>query len=165
MNALKTIFPQRLVMVLGLCLALVLSPLAMAQGQMLTPADQVEIATFTLTTDVLQRMQAVTTEGKAMKTKHAALDMSKVHSLDDMATQMVAVDPRIKPLLAKHGFTAHQFVVANLALINAVMAANAQNNPEMAGQGDKSTYNAANVAFYEAHRDAINTMMQQAGGG
>lgn len=163
MGSMKTVFARRFLTVLGLCLLWVLPSMAMAQGQALTAADSVEIASFTLTPDVLQRMQAVTTEGKAMKTKQAALDMSKVHSLDDMAAQMVAVDPRIKPLLAKHGFTPHQFMVANLALINAVMAVNAQNNPQMAGQGDKSTYNAGNVAFYEAHRDAINAMLQQAG--
>lgn len=156
---------KRLLALAAICLLFCLPSLAMAQGQVLTAADRAEIASFTLTTDVITRLQGVTTDGQAMHTKHAALDMSQVHSLDDMANQMAAVDPRITPLLAKHGFTPHQFVVANLALVNAVTAANAANNPGMAGQGDRSTFNPANVVFYEAHRDAINALMQQAGGG
>jgi hypothetical protein len=143
-------------------LGLVFSAASVAQGapQRFSAADRAEIAGFTLNMDVLNRLQAVTSEGRAMHLAKSRLDMSKVHSLDDMATQLVAVDPRIKPLLAKHGFTPHQFLVANLALVGTAMTMRMERDPQMAKRVDKSDLNQANMRFYKAHEAQIVQMLQ-----
>ncbi|RAP59189.1 hypothetical protein [Oleiagrimonas sp. MCCC 1A03011] len=148
-------------------LLLLLAPvLGMAQGvsQRLSASDRAEISNFQLNQDVLARLQAVTADGKAMHVKKSQLDMSKVHSLDDMADQLVSVDPRIKPLLSKHGFTPHQFVVANLALVGTAMAVRMERDPKMAKYIDTSKLNQHNVQFYKSHEAQILRMMQQSQG-
>ncbi|HET7358819.1 MAG TPA: hypothetical protein VFJ04_01610 [Rhodanobacteraceae bacterium] len=147
-------------MLCALCL-LMLPAAAMAQArQTMTPADQAEIAGFKLNEDVITRMAALTAEGRGMQIKKATLDMGTIHSLDDMAAQVVAGDPRIEPLMRKHGFTPHQFLVANLALVSAAMAANMQADPEMAKHVDASKVNMDNVRFYQAHQAQIDRLMQ-----
>jgi hypothetical protein len=144
----------------GLCL-LMLPATAMAQArQTMTPADQAEIASFKLDEGVLTRMAALTADGRGMQIKKAQLDMARIHSLDDMATQVVAADPRIEPLMRKHGFTPHQFLVANLALVSAAMAATMQADPEMAKHVDASKVNMDNVRFYQAHQAEVDRLMQ-----
>ena len=143
-----------------LMLALPALTMAQAAPQVITPADQSEIMKYSLNEDVLDRLSAVTSEGNAMQIKKAQMDMTKVHSLDDLAGQMVANDSRIKPLLSKHGFTPHEFLVANFALVNAAMAANMRKDPEMAKHVDASKVNEANVSFYTSHEAAINQMMR-----
>src|SRR5699024_8734921 len=97
---------------------------AFAQVAQLTPSDHAAIHDFNLDTDVLHRLQAVTAKVHALHIDKTRLDTSKVHSLDDMAEQLLAVDPRIKSILADNGFTARQFLVANLALVSTVMMVN-----------------------------------------
>lgn len=135
-----------------------LPSLAMAQSaaQSLGPADRAEIAHFQLNTDVLARLQAVVAESRRMEVRRGQLDMSQVHSLDDMARQLVAVDPRIQPLLERNGFTPHQFVVANLALVTTAMAVSMKRNP---GGGSVPT-DTANMRFYEHHEAQINRLLQ-----
>ncbi len=148
----------------GTCLvalALLLPCIAMAQTPGLSEADRADIHAFTLNNDVLDRLQAVKDEGRAMDIKKSHLDMKKVHSLDDMAGQMVAADPRVKPLLAKHGFTPRQFLVANLALVSTVMTVR---YAEKSGQ-EKSLegqLNPANVRFYKSHKAAIDALVNPA---
>ncbi|MDA3913686.1 hypothetical protein [Oleiagrimonas sp.] len=145
-------------------LAVLLPATLMAQGtpHMLTAADRAEVAGFKLNTNVLDRLQAVTSEGRAMHLKKRRPDMSQVHSLDDMAQQLTAVDPRIKPLLARHGFTPHQFVVANMALVRTAMAVRMQQDPRMSKYVDMSKLDPGNLRFYKAHKSQIDAMM---GGG
>ncbi|KGI77319.1 hypothetical protein LF63_0110560 [Oleiagrimonas soli] len=152
---------------LFVALLMLLAPaLGMAQGvsQRLNAADRAEIANFQLNQDVLARLQAVTADGQSMHIKKSQLDMSKVHSLDDMADQLVAVDPRIQPMLAKHGFTPHQFVVANLALVGTAMAVQMQRDPKMAQYVESDKLNQHNVDFYKSHESQILRMMQQGEG-
>jgi hypothetical protein len=146
---------------LALALALALPAVAMAQAPGLSAADRADIKNFTLNQDVFNRLKAVMTEGRAMHIKRHQMDMSKVHSLSDMASQMVQADPRIKPLLAKHGFTPRQFLVANMALVTTV---------QMVRYGEKtgrakameSQLNPANVRFYQQHKAAIDKLMNPA---
>lgn len=133
---------------------------ALAQNalQHLGPADRAEIASFKLDTDVLARLQAVVAESHRMSVRKQQLDMSQVHSLDDMARQLVAVDPRIQSLLARNGFTPHQFVVANLALVTAALAVNMKRQGGQAANMPET----ANMRFYERHEAQIGRMMQSA---
>jgi len=134
----------------------------MAQGvaQRLGPADRAEIAHFKLDVDVLARLQAVVAESRRMQVRRGQLDMSQVHSLDDMAQQLVSVDPRIKPLLARHGFTPHQFVVANLALVTTAMAESMKNDPGASAVPPDT----ANMRFYEHHEAQVNRLLQSGSG-
>jgi hypothetical protein len=158
---------SRLRMMQWLVMLLVLLPalsLAQSAPQQLSAADRAEVGQFQLNQDVLSRLQAVTSEGQSMHIRKSRLDMSRVHSLDDMADQLTAIDPRIKPLLAKHGFTPHQFVVANMALVGTAMAVRMERDPKMAKYIDTSKLNQHNLAFYKAHEAQILRMMQQGEG-
>jgi hypothetical protein len=149
--------PRWLVAALLLVLvALPTSVLAQSAAQRLGPADRAEIANFRLDVDVLARLQAVVAESRRMQVRRGQLDMSQVHSLDDMAHQLVTVDPRIKPLLARHGFTPHQFVVANLALVTTAMAVSMKRDPG----GASMPTDTANMRFYEHHEAQINRLLQ-----
>lgn len=134
---------------------------AMAQSAMqrLGPSDQAEISDFRLDTDVLARLQAVVIESQRMQLRKGQLDMTRVHSLDDMASQLVAVDPRYVPLLARYGFTPRQFVVANLALTTTAIAVSMKRDPGQAQGADET----ANMRFYESHEAQINRLLQSAG--
>lgn len=143
-------------------LVLLLPALAMAQVPGLSAADRADIQNFTLNQDVLNRLKSVMTEGRAMDIKKSHPDMTKVHSLDDMAGQIVAADPRIKPLLAKHGFTPRQFLVADLALVSTVMTVRyaEKSGQEQAMEGQ---LNPANVRFYKAHKASMDALVNAAG--
>ncbi len=144
----------------ALCaLCLLLPAFAMAQSPALTAADRADIKAFTITPDVFSRLQAVVAEAQKMHIKRARPDMSNVHSLDDVAHQLVATDPRIKPLLAKNGFTPRQFLVANLALVSTVVVMEqAAGTPQ--GKAAQSQLNPANVRFYKQHKAAMDALVR-----
>jgi hypothetical protein len=144
--------------------SLAFAPLAMAQqqGPVLPEADRQAILQYTVTEDSFTRLAATTEEARkaGIKPNENNADYSKVKTLDDLANAVVASDPRIKPLIAKHGFTPREFLLVNIALSNAAMAIQAQTNPEQAKLIDQSKVNAANVAFVNAHRQQISALMQ-----
>ncbi|MET0330949.1 MAG: hypothetical protein ABW154_05900 [Dyella sp.] len=146
-----------------LTLLLAFAPLA-SQAQeapSLPAADQQAIQQYTLTEDVFNRLIAATKEARAAGIKPAQpSDPSKIHNLDDLANQAVGTDARITPIITKNGFTAREFMLANIALMNAAIAVQAQSNPEMAAQIDKSKINQANVAFFQSHQEQIMALMQ-----
>ncbi len=147
-----------------LMLLVALPALAVAQGvaQGLSASDRAEIAAFRLDTDVLARLQAVVAESQQLQLRRGQPDMSRVHSLDDLAGQLVAIDPRIQPLLARHGFTPHQFVVANLALTTTAMAVSMKRDPRSAADMPPET---ANMQFYESHEAQINRLLMSGANG
>jgi hypothetical protein len=151
----------RWLVAVALACALLLPAVAMAQAPGLSAADRADIKNFTLNQDVFNRLKTVMNEGRAMHIKRQQMDMSKVHSLNDMANQMVQADPRIKPLLAKHGFTPRQFLVANMALVTTVQMVR---YGEKTGQTKalESQLNPANVRFYKQHKAAIDKLMNPA---
>lgn len=153
---------QRYGFAVCLCiLAFWLPGLALAQAPGLNAADRADIQAFTINNDVFQRLSTVMTQARALQIKRSPLDMSKVHSLDDMAKQMVASDPRIKPLLAKYGFTPRQFLVANMAVVGTTMTLERYvGTPQEASV--ESQLNPANVAFYKAHKAAMDALLQPA---
>lgn len=145
-----------------LCLlALLLPAAAMAQKPGLSAADRADIKAFTLDEDVFGRLKAVVDEGRRMHIKRSKMDMRQVHSLDDMASQLVAADPRVKPLLAKHGFTPRQFLVADLATVGTVMA---MQRAQAAGKVEavEARLNPANVQFYKAHKAEMDALVRPA---
>lgn len=159
-----------------LALALLFAPwLAQAQNQAPPPAqgpeapqlpaaDQQAILHYNLNEDVFNRLLAVTKEARADGIRaQPPGDPSSIHSLDDLAAQSIAGDSRIAPLIKKHGFTPREFLLANLALMNAAVVEQAKNDPELASQIDQSKVNQTNVAFLEAHQAQLSTLMQPGG--
>lgn len=144
---------------LALCVLVLLLPaMAVAQTPRLSAADRADIQAFTINSDVFQRLQNVVTQARAMHIKRSHLDMGHVHSLSGMAKEMVAADPRIKPLLAKNGFTPRQFLVADLALVETVMTMQRfQGTPQ--AKAAESQLNPANVRFYKAHKAAMDRLV------
>jgi hypothetical protein len=130
----------------------------------LPEADRQAIIQYNLNDDNFNRLVAATKEARAqnIKPSDSAVDPSKVHSLDDLANQVTASDPRIAPLIKKNGFTPREFLLVNLAISNAAMAIQARSNPEQAKYIDQSKVNAANVAFVESHHQQIADLMKQA---
>lgn len=126
-------------------------------------ADKQAIQNYNLNDDVFSRIVKVSQEAKkeGIKPKDAKTDFSKIHSLDDLAAQITAADPRIEPLIKKYGFTPREFLLANLAVTNAAIASEAKNNPQMAAYVDQSKVNQKNVAFYESHKSQINALMNE----
>jgi len=139
---------------------------APAQGNpasQIPASDRQAIQNYNLNDDVFNRIVKVSQEAKAqgIKPKDAKTDFSKIHSLDDLAAQVTNSDPRISPLIKKHGFTPREFLLANLAVTNAAIASEAKSNPQMAAYVDQSKVNQKNVAFYEAHKAQITALMNE----
>lgn len=129
----------------------------------LPAADLQAIDACTLNEDVLHRLMAVVKQGHALgihpSQPHAAQDAGP-YTLDTIADQAVAADPRIAPLLARYGFTPRQFLLTNMAMSRAALALQAKQHPELAGYVDARHVNAANVAFYEAHLAEITRFLR-----
>jgi hypothetical protein len=147
-----------------LALVLLLVPLwAQAQGMAALPAaDQEAIHNYNLNDDVFNRLIAATKEARkeGIKPQEQPADPSKVHTLDDLAQQAVGGDPRISPLIKRYGFTPREFLLANIALMNAAMVEQSKAQPELASQIDQTKVNQANVTFIEAHQAQIQALMQ-----
>jgi len=147
-----------------LALVLLLLPLwSQAQGIASLPvADQQAIHNYNLNDDVFNRLIAATKEARVegIKPQEQPADPTKVHTLDDLASQAVSGDPRLAPLIKKFGFTPREFLLANIALMNAAMVEQSKTQPELASQIDQSKVNQANVSFIETHQAQIQALMQ-----
>jgi hypothetical protein len=144
------------------CVMLLLPLWAHAQGAPAIPAgDQQAISAYALDQDVFDRLIAASNEAKAAHIQAQPTDMSKVHSLDDLAAQVVSSNPQLAAVVRKHGFTPREFMLANLAMMNAGAAVAAKSNPELAKHIDQSRTNPANVSFYEAHQAQIEKLSRQ----
>jgi hypothetical protein len=156
---------RRLLGAAALLFALVAPAWAQAPAPGLPDADKQAIQKYTLNDDVFTRLIDVTKDARTqgIKPDNKKTDFSQVHNLDDLSRQVMSSDARIEPLIKKHGFTPRDFLLANMALTNAAMAAQAKSNPEMAKYIDQSKVNAANVAFFESHQQQIMQLMQEAG--
>ena len=133
-----------------------------ANGPELPAADQLAIKNYTLNEDVLGRLLAVTKEARAQNVRpQPAPDPAKVRNLDDLASYAVGGDAKLAPLVQKHGFTPREFLLANLALMNAALAVQARSDPNLAKTIDQSKVNTANVAFFESHQQQIAAQMSE----
>jgi len=146
-------------------LVLLLGAVPLAHAQ-LTPAslpdaDKQQIKKYTLTDDVYGRLAAATREARSAGIPpQAAPDPGKVHSLDDLANQAMAADPRIPALVKKYGFTPREFMLANIALMNAVMAMQARNDPALSGNLNQVWINADNIRFVETHQADVQALLR-----
>lgn len=145
--------------------ALVLGATTLVHAQETLPAlpdaDKQQIKKYTLSEDAFGRLAAATREARATGIPpQAAPDASKVHSLDDLANQAMAADPRIPALVKKYGFTPREFMLANIALMNAVMAVQARNHPALSGNLNQVWVNADNIRFVESHQADVQALLQ-----
>ncbi|RDI98169.1 hypothetical protein DVT68_13915 [Dyella solisilvae] len=151
---------------LGLLAAVIgIAPLAHAQTAPsgLPEADKQQIKSYTLNEDVFNRLAAATREAQSTGIRpQAAPDPTKVHSLNDLANQAMAGDPRIPALVKKYGFTPREFILANIALTNAILAVQARNDPALASNLNQVWVNPENIRFVDAHQAQIAALMQPA---
>lgn len=153
---------SRICLTLGTCLALLVPVWASAQGAPAIPAaDKQAIKAYTLNQDVFDRLIAASEDAKAEHIEAQPADMSKVHNLDDLAAQSITANPQLAAVVKKQGFTPREFMLANLALMNAGAAVAAKTNPELAKHIDQSRINPANVSFYEAHQAQIEKLTKE----
>lgn len=148
---------------LFVALVLIAAPLAHAQSLPagLSQSDKQEIKKYTLNDDVFGRLAAATREARATGIPpQAAPDPSKVHSLNDLANQAMAADPRIPELVKKYGFTPREFMLANIALMNAIMAIQARNDPALSSNLNQVWVNADNIRFVEGHQSDVQALLQ-----
>ena len=171
MAAFDRVLAARRVAVMALALATV--PLVHAQSapepaapaQMAPPslpqADKQQIKQYKLTDDNFGRLAAATREAKATGIPpQAAPDATRVHSLDDLANQAMAADPRIPALVKKYGFTPREFMLANIALMNAIMAVQARSDPSLSSNLNQTWVNADNIRFVEAHQAEVQALLR-----
>jgi hypothetical protein len=145
-------------------LALLLGMVPLAHAQLaptgLPDADKQQIKNYTLNDDVFNRLAAATREARASGIQpQAAPDASKVHSLDDLAAQAMASDARIPALVKKYGFTPREFMVANIALMNAVMSVQARDDPALSNNLNKVWVNPDNLRFVDSHRAQVAALL------
>lgn len=145
-------------------LLLLLGAMPLAHAQLspsgLPEADKQQIKNYTLNDDVFNRLAAATRDARAAGIPpQAAPDAAKVHSLDDLAAQAMASDARIPALVKKYGFTPREFMLANIALMNAVMAVQARNDPALANNLNQVWVNPDNLRFVDAHRADIAALL------
>jgi hypothetical protein len=145
--------------------AAVLGAASLAHAQAAPPglpeADKQQIKSYTLNDDVFARLAATTREAHALGIQpQASPDPSKVHSLNDLAAQAMAADPRIPDLVKKNGFTPREFMVANIALMNAIMAVQARSDPALSSNLNQVWVNPDNIRFVESHQQQIVALMQ-----
>jgi hypothetical protein len=127
----------------------------------LPEADKQQIKSYTLTDDIFNRLVSATEEARSTGIPpQAAPDSSKVHSLNDLAAQAMAGDPRIPALVKKYGFTPREFILANIALMNAAMAVQARNDPALAQNLNQVWVNPDNIRFVDAHRAQVAALFQ-----
>ena len=145
-------------------LVLVLGAVPLAHAQTVPPglpqADKQQIKQYMLNGDVFGRLAAATREARAAGIPpQAAPDATKVHSLDDLANQAMAADPRIPALVKKYGFTPREFMLANIALMNAIMAVQARNDPALSNNLNQTWVNAENIRFVESHQAEVQALV------
>jgi hypothetical protein len=148
----KTTTSHRLVAAWGLALALATGvPAIHAQqlpGQALSPADKALVRNYTLTEAAVAKANAIERDAGA---HHVDLKIfnGNTQSIDAAATQLDA-RPGAHALLAAHGLSARELVLAALATAGAMMTVRLAGTP-YASKLDSSQVNTANVQFVRQH--------------
>lgn len=115
---------------LGSLLVLPLLAPAHAAPAKIPEADERAIRSFVVTNEVFTRMNALNEAARQMGLKRSG-DLGS--SLDEMAKHMLKLDARVPALLAKHGLTAREYIVASFALLRGVMASGMKIPADQAG--------------------------------
>lgn len=130
-------------------IALVIINLALGCGTAragLDPASEATLAKHVLTENELNRLGAAMQDALAHG-QATSIDLAGAHSIDSLGARIDA-QPGAPALLAAHGFTGRDYVIAVLATLRA----------EMAAQMGAGT-NSPNVAFYRTHQAPIDRVM------
>jgi hypothetical protein len=145
---------------------MVVAQMALApSAHALTPAEQQEINSFTLTDSFLQRYSAAIEEANAshlsLAEKETDPDKTRamLSSLDAMTAQ-VTKSPAVTALLQRHGLRPREVVLGGLVLLRAQMAEMMLSDPKMAkyATSSKAAASPANMAFYRAHKAQITKL-------
>ncbi|MBE1162174.1 hypothetical protein [Dyella acidiphila] len=139
----------------GMLLALAIACSLHAQGTIqhaLSPADRAAVQQYMLSEDSYQKLLATAKDARASKVKIDMLD-PKAHSLDERATDLNN-NPEVHALLARHGLTAHDFLLGEYALLSAEFAVKYGSQPGI----DTHLANPANVALFRRHEAEIDAL-------
>lgn len=129
---------------------------AQAQTGAMPAADEQAIGRVVLGDDLLGRLQGTAKDGKArgIHTGIPLAEVARLDSLDALAKTLLAADPRLAGVLARHGFTARDYAAAVLALMRAGVAAQLPASPA-ALRGTTP----ANVAYVKSHRAKVQAVL------
>lgn len=133
-----------------------LAAIALPARAALPAADEQQIQQVMLDDRLMERLGAVQREAQAQHIKaRSSAATGTAQSLDSMAAELR--DPRVKAMLARHGFAPRDYLAASIALVRAAMAA----RPEAAAYGAaimKGT-GQANVAYARGHATQIRGLL------
>ncbi|MEQ5842498.1 hypothetical protein [Paraburkholderia acidicola] len=144
-----------------LCMTVLGSPAAHA----LTPTEQDEVQNFTLTEDFVQRFGAANQEvqAKGVGTHPGQIQKQTSGKTPTLDTFTVAIEqnPGEMDILKRHGLTARQAVLGTFVLGSARLRdMQLTRSPDLAKKlGPPKDVSAANMAFYEAHKDEIHQLL------
>lgn len=111
-------------------------------------------ATFRLTSELLDRMEAVAAELKDLPDVEAQNDDDEdAESVDDIARKMDA-HPRVRAALARHKLTSREYVTAALAALHAGMALAVEKAPGAQAPEGFTPEQRANVGLLRARQKA-----------
>jgi hypothetical protein len=145
--------------------AALLSLATPARAQTVSAADEKAIASYTLTMPKFDAWIAASMEiAESMKGKSeeerqaAAMDLNASASLDEIIAQLDKV-PEVRRAVGNARLTTREYVILNLAVIQAMMAnAMLQANPNAA---TPKGVNPANVEFMRANQAQIQARMKE----
>lgn len=156
LRALAALLSTALLMVAAL-------PQLVAAQQGPTAADETALRGYVVNRQMLDKLVAFKVDADKLDDSEAgpADDEGNPESGDmpssvDDLVRSVEKDPRATPLLRKHGLTAREYVIANLALMRAGLAvALGMDSPK---DIEEAGTNKANLAFYRANKTAVDSL-------
>jgi hypothetical protein len=160
--------PARL-LVLGLYLATVPVALQSQATPAATDKDVAEIQQYTLTMEKVTRFAQVFGDLAKLAKDNPQLTSAMESSADghesiDGIEKRISAEPRIVAAITDHGFTTHEFIVLEVTIFQAAMAAAAkQQGADSAKLIVEGHVNPANVAFMEQHKAEFEELQKKYG--
>jgi hypothetical protein len=138
------------------------------EGSKSASADMAEMQNFRLTDDFLQRYQAYEDEAAEKPCELSPIvllgnDDDQDRSLGETAAAFDA-RPGVHAALQRHGLTARELILGMGTLMGAAIHEIAAKHPDMVEKGEikmNGSISPANMAFYEAHKDALQRHNRQ----
>ena len=147
-----------------LAMVTILGVLAAGRAQALTPADQKELESYTLTESFWAKYKSAAGEAKAKHLKLSDVDVSEagaMDSLDSMAAH-VSKAPQVAALLQRHGLAPREVVKAGITLMRVQLADAAAQNPKVAQYLGKSPKpSQSNIDFFHAHKNEFIALQKK----
>jgi hypothetical protein len=132
---------------------------AQAEADEFSPADLALIRNYTLTTDFLEKWQAMNQDPQVIPCNLNALNLD-AETIDERAKEYDS-RPGVHASLATNGLTAREVVLAttNIAVAGLQFL---KEKKSWLDDGDPLPVSAANVRFYEEHADELRQIKQSA---